>query len=109
MSPCRQKGLLRFGSSILPPLSFRIYVQIGVSRSPLTCCREQFTLKLIDIDERSRSAISGFDKQLPSESLSRRLQNCICAGRGHLQYLRGCDGKRARLRIALKFLVKELA
>src|SRR5712692_6198581 len=108
MSPCRQKGLLRFGSSIFPPLSFRIYVQIGVSRSPLTSCREQFTLKLIDIDERSRSAISGFDKELPSETLCRRLQNCIRAGRGHLRHLRGCEGKRARLRVALKFFVKEL-
>src|ERR1700680_3734899 len=79
MSPCRQNGLLRFGSSILPPLSF----EIGVSCLPLTCCEEQFTLKLFDIDGRSRPAMSCGGEELPSETLCRRLQNCIRAGRGH--------------------------
>src|SRR5713226_6682494 len=84
MSPCRQNGLLRFGSSILPPLSF----QIGVSCPPLTCRREQLTLKFFDIDVRSRPAISGGGEELASETLCRRLQNCIRAGLGHSQYLR---------------------
>src|SRR5438445_13709455 len=80
MSPCRQKGLLLFGVSISPPFSFQIYVNC----SPLTYGGEQFTIKLLDIDERSCSAISGCGVEVPSETLRRSLQNCIRAGPRHV-------------------------
>ena len=75
-------------------------------RSPLTCRGEQFTLKFLDIDERSRSATSGSGEEVPGEALGRCLQNCIRAGLGHFANTSVNEGTRAR-GLALTFSCRE--
>src|SRR6267142_5334668 len=79
MSPCLQNGRLLSACCIASPF----FLEIFLSRSPLTYCGEQLTLETFNIHVRARPAISGGGMEFPRESFRCRAENRILISFSH--------------------------